>query len=314
VAVTVYKSSDTSAPTLSGTAGDLVNVLDKCLVAGYGSKTAAGWTKPYTGTNAAVFRMGGGNQFYLDVNDNAPGAAGAQEARIRGYETMTAVGTGTGPFPTTTQSTNGIFVRKSAAASGTTRTWTVVADDRTMYLLVQAGDSAGVWYLVKFGDFYSYLTGTDNYRTLIGGRTVENSVLASSEKSDQTSDLSVALNFGATGLAITRVYTGLGGSTVAGQFGDRAKAGGTAFNGNITFPNPADGNIWLTPLFLTDNATNVRGKQRGIVGWLHPIAGVADQDTVTGAGVYSGHTFLLFKQSQNSGLYCIDITGPWDTN
>src|SRR5262245_26448894 len=134
MAVTVYRSTDSSAPTLSGTAGDLVNVLDKCLVAGYGSKTAAGWSKPFTGTNAAVFRMGGGNQFYLDVNDNGPGAGTGQEARVRGYETMTAVATGTGPFPTVAQLAAGIIVRKSAALSGTTRAWVMVADDRSFYL------------------------------------------------------------------------------------------------------------------------------------------------------------------------------------
>src|SRR4029077_17944641 len=158
---------------LSGTAGDLVNVLDKCLVAGYGSKTGAGWSKPFTGTNAAVFRQGAGNQMYLDVNDNSPGAATAQEARVRGYETMSAVATGTGPFPTVAQSANGLFVRKSAAASGTARVWCVIADDRTFYLLIQSGDVAGQWYGVAFGDYYSFVTGTDNYRTMIIARNLE---------------------------------------------------------------------------------------------------------------------------------------------
>jgi hypothetical protein len=308
MAVTVYRSTDSSAPTLSGTAGDLVNVLDKCLVAGYGSKTAAGWTKPFTGTNAAVFRMGGGNQFYLDVNDNAPGAATGQEARLRGYETMTAVATGTNAFPTAAQLASGIVIRKSAAASGTTRVWTLIADDRTFYLLIQAGDSAGVWYGFTFGDFYSFVTGTDNYRTLIIGRNAENTSSAANEQFDKT--------ISGTGHYWARSHTGLGGS---GPFlidlaSPRAGQSGTFF-GSIPFPNGPDGNIWLAPGMMVDNSTpHVRGKLRGFVWFLHALSSFADQDTVTGAGVYAGHTFLLFKTSANGGVFTFDITGPWDTN
>ena len=65
--VRLYRSTDGSAPTLSGTAGDLINLLDKCLVSGYGSSTAAGWTKPYTSTNAAAFRPGLGLQYYINI-------------------------------------------------------------------------------------------------------------------------------------------------------------------------------------------------------------------------------------------------------
>src|SRR4051812_21450587 len=175
--VTVYRSTDPSAPVLDGLAGSLVNLLDKCLVAGYGAKAAAGWTKPFTGTNTAVFRQGGGNSFYLDVADNGPGVATTQEARLRGYEAMTAVATGTGPFPTVALAANGLFIRKSAAAAATARVWTLIADDRTFYLFIQSGDVAGQWWGFNFGDFYSYVTGTDNYRTMIIGRATENNAL-----------------------------------------------------------------------------------------------------------------------------------------
>ena len=39
----VYKSTDTSAPVLVGGVSSLINLLDKCLVTGYGSKTAKRW-------------------------------------------------------------------------------------------------------------------------------------------------------------------------------------------------------------------------------------------------------------------------------
>jgi hypothetical protein len=313
VAVNVYRSSDSSAPTLSGTAGDLVNLLDKTLVSGYGSKTAAGWSKPYTGTNSAVFRMGAGNQFYLDVNDNGPGAATAQEARVRGYETMSAVATGTGPFPTTAQLSAGIVVRKSAAASGTTRTWCLIADDRTFYLFVQTGDVAGQWWGFSFGDLYSYVTGTDNYRTVIIGRVVENSASGGNEWLEMTSSTVLST---LTGHYMARVYTGLGGSVNVGKVGDNSKgiALGSALRGVFAVPHPVDGAVWLSPVFVNDSTVTVRGKLRGFYHYLHTVASFTDQDTVAGAGVYSGHTFLLFKTTGQGGVHCIDITGAWDTN
>jgi hypothetical protein len=48
--------------------------------------------------------------------------------------------------------------------------------------------------------------------------------------------------------------------------------------------------------------------------WLHAAAAFGDQDTVTGTGPYAGRTFLLFKTTGNAAVYCIDVTGPWDTN
>ena len=41
--VRIYSSSDAGAPVLRGnTPGDLINLLEKCLVTGYGSKAGAG--------------------------------------------------------------------------------------------------------------------------------------------------------------------------------------------------------------------------------------------------------------------------------
>jgi hypothetical protein len=42
--VRIYRSTDGSAPVLTGQAGKLTDLLDAILVNGYGSKTAAGWT------------------------------------------------------------------------------------------------------------------------------------------------------------------------------------------------------------------------------------------------------------------------------
>jgi len=119
----VYKSTDASAPNLTGQAGSLTDLLNACLVAGYGALAAAGWSRPYydATSKTAVFRPGAGPQHYFQVADNGPGAGGAKEARIRGYVSMSAYNTGTEPFPTAAQATNALCIRKSTAADATVR-------------------------------------------------------------------------------------------------------------------------------------------------------------------------------------------------
>ncbi|MBY0464095.1 MAG: hypothetical protein K2W33_04050, partial [Burkholderiales bacterium] len=63
-----------------------------------------GWTRPYSGTNIGVYRQGGtaSHKRYLRVYDHNVVAAN-YVAYARGYESMTSVSTGTGPFPTVAQ-------------------------------------------------------------------------------------------------------------------------------------------------------------------------------------------------------------------
>lgn len=103
--VTVYNSSDAgaSALVLTATPSSLLAVLDGCLVNGYSGKTAAGWTKSFTSGTVGVYRAGGGNQRYLRIDDTHP-----QYAIATGFETMTGVNTGTGPFPSPYNSGGGV--------------------------------------------------------------------------------------------------------------------------------------------------------------------------------------------------------------
>lgn len=317
---TIYRSTDGSAPTLSGTAGDLVNLLDKCLVAGYGSKAAAGWTKPYTGTNKAAFKQGGGNQFYLRVQDDAPGAGGAKEARLRGYETMSDVDTGTGLFPTAAQATNGTFARKSTSADGTTRSWIVIADDRTVIVAVLTGDTSGVYYPFMFGDFYSFVT-ADGYRTMIVGRSTENSGSQSGDLLMQAGGLVAA---GSTSNHwIARSYLGTGTSIaiqkVANTWAGNSSSNFSFGNSIIPFPNPPDGGIYLAPIYLADLVTapvnHIRGKMRGFWQLMNSNAALADGDTFAGVGDLSGRTFLVVKDmSSGSVAAIIETSDTLDTN
>ena len=73
--VRVYSSTDASAPVLTGQVGSLIAVLDACLVNGYGTKTAAGWTKPFAdASNTAVYRSGSGSRAFFRFFDDGTAA------------------------------------------------------------------------------------------------------------------------------------------------------------------------------------------------------------------------------------------------
>ena len=108
--VTVYRSTDASAPVLSNANGSLIAVMRACLVDGYGSKAAAGWTAPYTGTNLIAFKEGaGGNNRFLRVFDGGADTSTSRVIKVRAYENMTAISTGTGLFPTSAQVNGGYY-------------------------------------------------------------------------------------------------------------------------------------------------------------------------------------------------------------
>jgi hypothetical protein len=314
----LYYSTDASAPTLTGTAGDLVNVLTACLVNGYGAKAAAGWTRSFSGSNGAVYRQGGGNGFAVSVDDNASGAGGAAEALARGYEAPSGVGAGTGPFPTVAQLSNGIVIRKSATVSAALRTWMVAADDRTFYLFVQTGDGAGTYLAFGFGDLYSMLPG-DAYRTFICGRHVANSAVLTNDNLDLISGSTIATM---NGHYFARSWAGSGGSTGFFKSGDGsslASVAATGMRGNIPFTNPTDGGIYVARVYMRDSVTapinSLRGWMRGFWHWCHSQNAPVDGDEFTGSpgSILAGRTMHIVRGSGNSGVYCIETTN-WDTS
>lgn len=313
---TVYKSTDGSAPVLTGAVGSLVALLDACLVNGYGAKAAAGWTKPFTGTNKAAFKNGTGSTgFYLRVQDDAP--VTAKEARITGYETMSDVDTGTQPFPTAAQGVGGVAMvvaRKSATADATARAWIVVADARTVYVFVFTTDTANSCYSFVFGDTYSVLSG-DNYRCIIIGRALENSAASGSTSESltlQSTDTAATI-----GHFMARSYTAIGASIVVSKSGDVHKSSNSvSLSGNLVYPNSSDSSIYLSPIWVCEITPLIRGRLRGLWQWLHVITGVSDGDTFSGTGDLAGRTFLIIKQfnAAASGVYVIETSNTVETN
>jgi hypothetical protein len=78
--VRVYRSTDASAPVLTGQVGSLTALLDAVLVNGYGALTAAGWSINQTTTNKRGYKQNltGSNNtsgMLLYVDDTGPALA-----------------------------------------------------------------------------------------------------------------------------------------------------------------------------------------------------------------------------------------------
>lgn len=246
--VRIYRSTDASAPVLTGQVGKLTDLLDAILVNGYGSMTAAGWTIEYTTTNKRAYKQNltGSNNtsgMRLYVDDTGPGAGAAKEARVCGFETMSAITpTGTGQFPTSSQSAIGVgtlVIRKSTTADATARAWTCIANGQTIYLFIETGDVTSplvATYPFVFGDFASFKA-SDQYAVCIIGRSAENSASANVDPLHGIG-MGNSLGVGAgytlasvmLGHYVARSWTGVGGSVQVGKVIDIWKMGMTNTN------------------------------------------------------------------------------------
>ena len=164
-----FTSADVGAPTLNAAAGRMIAVLDWVLVG------KGGWAKGFTGTNLAVYRSGTGNRFYLRVDDTQ-----ARFSRLRAYRAMTAVSTGTSPFPNTTQAPTANWgVGKGYTEGAAARNYWGVRTNRYVLLFVEnyseVADSApyNQVTMFAFGDVPS-LCEADSHNTVLVGFDSQN--------------------------------------------------------------------------------------------------------------------------------------------
>ena len=327
--VRVYQSSDTGAPVLSGTAGALVGVLDACLVGtagiAYGSTPSLGWTTAYTGTNLRAYRQPGGQQYYLKVRDDAPSVA--NDARVRGFETMTQVtatndGTdGTQLWPTAAARATGIYVRKSSGADATYRSWIVVGDEQTFYMWTAPGDTAGVWCMWGYGDFYSTKTTSDVGKTWIGARGTENSTTASDEECDKLftlnhsySSLRNYSNRTSAGSAGGGTNMAFVGNSFLGSSSSSAVAMGSGSIFGLTIPTTHKIQLAQVRVGQSDPSVNLRGRMRGLWYSNMPDSAMSHGLTFSGAGSLAGKSFMIVRKSGNSGHWIVEISNTWESN
>lgn len=294
---TVYRCTDSGAPSLSGVAGSLTALLDACLVNGYGSLPAAGWTKPFVDTGKAVYRNAAAAvaRSYYRVTD-----VGTTWARIRGYDAMSSVDAGTGEFPTSTViSGDGLFAYKSSTADTTPRPWILLADERTALLALKGST---YWQVCLYlGDGNSDVPGDTNFAALCAFWSNADEIRNALATFDLVGapGVSDAANYGlfvkglpgilgAKGLRIAagpNVYGTLWGTSTQ-----------TVIGGDLAMPS--GGAIHLWPYVVkTYNGTlwEHRGTLRFLYVPRHQAGAFTHGDTFSGTGALSGKRFEVIK-------------------
>lgn len=314
--VRFYGSSDASAPVLRGnTPGDLINLLTKCLVDGYGAKSGAGWTKPYTGTNVAAFQTGAGsNGMCLRIDDTSVDSSN-RAARVIGFKAMTDVNTGTGRFPLNDQESGGLkwFTHYTGTPSNA-RQWFLAADEGFMVLMIQTYPEGMVGSPQHYREAYWFgdlvpIGPADAYGTVIQGKAY-----GSSANTSENHPLdSISLNTYSNGFYIACSYTGLGGSLRAGKAHDYVKSGvvGWGSNGYLPYPHGPDGALLMSPVWVHEPGSTSRAAIRGTLpGIWAPLQYVLESgDTFDGQGDLTGRSFFAWRQGENR--MCVETTDTW---
>lgn len=317
--VRVYSSADAGAPALRGnTPGDLINVLEKCLVTGYGSKTAAGWTKPFTGTNVAAFKQGAGsNGMYLRVDDTST-LTSARAARVVGYETMSDVNTGApSPFPTAAQTSGGgsWFTHYGSGSVANPRQWMIIADEMFFWLHIltypeQATSTNYYRECYAFGDIIPFKPGDTTHTVLLAN---DSPTQPNSSEAYPFYGVSISSGLSRYRLSIARDFTNLGGPITMGWHADSVKGSTSWGSGFLGYPHGPDGGLYLSPVWVHNpnySPYSVRGIMPGIWVPCHYDGILSQEQLVNGQGDLAGKTFMCRRHYTQSALF--EISNTWD--
>lgn len=284
----------------------------------------AGWAKPFSGTNLAAYKStdpqahGGG--MYLRVDDTS-----TTSARVIGYENMTAISTGTGPFPTNNQVSGGGYWAKSANANSNATTWVLAADSRMVLFFNAAGAAFNSAYVQGatrgFGDLIARRAVGDAFATVIN---ISPNATVSGQGVQGFDNVPEAATY------TPRPFSGLGSSELNAPIsytGSTTGASGVDSGGLGTFPSPIDGRLLLSRRFVARTLSGANANPRGDIPGLYtvPQVGLFEHfktgDTIVGGGELTGRvlvavntgtaSFTAAPTGTNTGAAFIDITGPW---
>ena len=275
------------------------------------------WEKVYTGTNKAVYRSLDvtGPRHYLRVDDT-----GATVARVRGYESMTDVDTGTGPFPTDAIMSGGGYWWSSSVASSAAVRWKLFADSRVLLPAIAPYSHSSTTTIAAplrgFGDPIALRPGGDNWCTFLSaGGSTSNAIQQGSLDGGTPNASSAA------GLSVAaRAWQGLG-SAVALNPG--ALTGGTQASGADSalgnFPSEIDGELKISPMLLAEVGKPPRAMVPGVwhISQTGAYSLLNDGDLLAGTVDLAGRTLMCVATGNGplsnaaNAVYLVDITGPW---
>lgn len=268
-------------------------------------RAGAGWAKPFSDTNLAAYQSAdpASTQLYLRVND-----VDARYTRVRGYEQMTDINTGTGLFPLiATLAETALTWPKSDTASAAARTWAVIADRAFVWVLLHSSSSVLAGKLPHhFGDIKTYLP-NDAYHCTISGVAHATTDTGGNHPGTGSTTSSSAPR------VYARAHSQTGGPVVS--FLIVFASTSTNWTGSAAVPaaSTLDGNIRLGKIFsMTQNTTSqLRGELPGAMASIERL-GFTDLTVVDAAdGAFLAVSCANGQTNNTSAVALFDIVGPW---
>lgn len=261
-------------------------------------RAAAGWGKPHSDTQKAVYRslhpLASGVCLRIDDSD-------ARYPRVRGYEDMTGIDVGTNPFPTFAQHpADQYWWGKSDTASAAARPWTLVADGLYLWYLP-------AWFYVadsppplhRFGDFRGFDPSTTHPVLISAYNSVFQTFSWWSGYATNPDDT--------PGVYAPRDF-------VTNSYGPASRRHHSAFRGWRTPLSPPPSQSPAYPAYIVNGesfTSSAAGQAPGIL-WVPDQRTDWGNRTVIEAG---GSAFLrvqvIYSSTEPKHFVLFDITGPW---
>lgn len=290
MSITIYQSTDTDAPILTGQAGALKTLLKACLVAGYGTTPGKGWTLAFEDTNKIALKSSatGASGCVLRIDDSNTGYAA-----LAGYHAMTDIDTGTGAFGNINQRIRKWYQGSATAA----KAWTVIASDAGVYVFTQFKYGQTFHDVFFFGDFTSFVP-SDNFNCLLAGDN-SNSVYESTPLKLNNSVHRCAAD--ASGLVANA-------STSLQTISDVTNSGA----GNFAYPSTMSNGAAFFPSYLKQNfasSWDYRGVMPGLMFTPFAVAPTVADHTILSnvAGLPTGQRLLIKHVSNGNSTFGVGI-------
>jgi len=338
--ITVYGAANggnNTTWTIAGVTASDLTLTTTTTVTGEAAGNAITLYVSSNGPHKAVFKMGGGNLRYFQIMNEhnlggngttvGGGSAGsaAQYPCMVGYESMSAMGTGTIISGATSMYALALTRCGASYLDTTARNWVVVADNKTAHIMVQTGEATVPtgWSYAYIGDITSYVT-SDTWNTMMLGQApFANLTSDSSSYGSVTYDIGTTVGYydpfssSMLGHWLFRNYAATAGGKAFFKAIDPASGvNSTVFAmGSITglpYPYGINSAFVISPIYAKEyDATNkpVRGYMRGLWGPCHN-APAANNDTFSGTGVLVGKTFEVYRH-RSAGTFLIETSDTW---
>jgi len=266
----ILRETDPGAPVLNGTDGSLYNVVKWAL-------PQLGWTIEFdNGVDTIAFRNNPltGSGYYLQIDDNsADHSRDARFARVRGFETMSALGVGTREFPTLQERA----WAKSSTLDNTPREYYFIGTDTFFY----------------FGTWNDRVDRSTGYRTYCAGDFIPYSAndpgtfMIASGRCPSLSDYSVS-----SGLAAAGIGYWASNETDFSVGNQLLYALAKSFDGTIN----GDSGYLICSTNTVSTNTSISHRNNGA----HELGSTGDPDLITGSLPYS--RLEIFAEASSGNL------------